>query len=99
MEFVPYRVLRNQPSELRRKLEEKGELVVTVDGKPLAVMFQVPNGSLEDLVLLLSQVRAQLAVAAIRKQARKRGLGNMTVEQADVLVQEARAARRIGQVG
>ncbi len=99
MEFVPYRVLRNQPSELRRKLEEKGELVITVDGKPLAVMFQVPNGSLEDLVLLLSQVRAQLAVAAIRKQARKRGLGDMTVEQADALVQEARAARRKGLVG
>lgn len=99
MEFVPYRVLRNQPSELRRKLEEKGELVITVDGKPLAVMFQVPNGSLEDLVLLLSQVRAQLAVAAIRKQARKRGLGDMTVEQADALVQEARAARRKGPVG
>lgn len=99
MEFVPYRVLRNQPSELRRKLEEQGELVVTVNGEPLAVMLQIPKGSLEDLVLLLSQVRAKLAVAAIREQARQRGLGNMTVEQADVLVQEARAARRTGLAG
>jgi antitoxin (DNA-binding transcriptional repressor) of toxin-antitoxin stability system len=94
MEFVPYRVLRNQPSELRRKLKENGELVVTVDGEPLAVMIEIPKGSLEDLVLLLSQIRAQLAVAAIREQARQRGLGNMTVEQADVLVQDARIARR-----
>jgi antitoxin (DNA-binding transcriptional repressor) of toxin-antitoxin stability system len=94
MEFVPYRVLRNQPSELRRKLKENGELVVTVDGEPLAVMIEIPKGSLEDLVLLLSQIRAQLAVAAIREQARQRGLGNMTVEQADVLVQDARSARR-----
>ena len=73
MEFVPYRVLRNQPSELRKKLEEKGELIVTVDGEPMAVMLQIPKGSLEDLVLLLSQVRAQLAVATIREQARKSG--------------------------
>jgi hypothetical protein len=94
MEFVPYRVLRNQPSELRRKLKENGELVVTVDGEPLAVMIEIPKGSLEDLVLLLSQIRAQLAVSAIREQARQRGLGNMTVEQADVLVQDARSARR-----
>ena len=71
MEFVPYRILRNQPAELRRKLEENGELVVTVDGEPLAVMLEIPKGSLEDLVLLLSQIRAQLAVAAIRKQARQ----------------------------
>lgn len=96
MEFVPYRVLRNQPSELRKKLEEQGELVVTVDGEPMAIMLQIPKGSLEDLVLLLSQVRAQLAVTAIREQARKSGLNKMTVEQADKLVHETRASRRAG---
>jgi hypothetical protein len=94
MEFVPYRMLRNQPSELRKKLDEKGELIVTVDGEPMAVMLQIPKGSLEDLVLLLSQVRAQLAVAAIRDRARKRGQSNMTVEQADALVGKTRQARR-----
>jgi CRISPR/Cas system CSM-associated protein Csm2 small subunit len=96
MEFVPYRVLRNQPSELRKKLDEKGELVVTVDGEPMAIMLQIPKGSLEDLVLLLSQVRAQLAVATIREQARKSGLNKMIVEQVNVLVKETRAARRGG---
>ena len=96
MEFVPYRVLRNQSSELRKKLDEQGELVVTVDGEPMAVMLKIPKGSLADLVLLLSQVRAQLAAATIREQARKSGLNTMTVEQADVLVKETRAARRGG---
>ena len=96
MEFVPYRVLRNQPAELRKKLDEQGELVVTVDGEPMAVMLQIPKGSLEDLVLLLSQVRAQLAMATIREQARKSSLNKMTVEQADMLVKETRAARRGG---
>jgi len=94
MEFVPYRMLRNQPSELRKKLNEEGELVVTVDGEPLAVMLQIPKGSLEDLVLLVSQVRAQLAVSAIREGARQRGQGRMTVEQADALVGKTRQARR-----
>jgi hypothetical protein len=96
MEFVPYRLLRNQPSELRKKLDEQGELVVTVDGEPMAVMLQIPKGSLEDLVLLLSQVRAQLAAATIREQARKSGLNTMTTEQADILVKETRAVRRGG---
>jgi hypothetical protein len=99
MEFVPYRLLRNQPTELKRKLEEKGELVVTVDGEPLALMLQIPKGSLEDLVLLLAQVRAQLAAAAIREQARQRGLGNMAIKQADTVVQEARKVRRSGRAG
>ncbi len=93
MEFVPYRMLRNQPSELRKKLDEKGELVVTVDGEPLAILLQIPKGSLEDLVMLLSQVRAQLAVSAIREGARKRGSSNMTVNEADALVEKTRRAR------
>jgi len=97
MEFVPYRVLRNQPSELRKKLEEKGELVVTVDGEPLAVMLQIPKGNLEDLVMLISQLRAQLAIATIRKQARNLNLDKMTVAQADKLVKDARVAHRNGQ--
>jgi hypothetical protein len=96
MEFVPYRLLRNQPAELRRKLEEQGELVVTVDGEPLAIMLQVPKGNLEELVLLLSQVRAQLAVAIIREQARKSGRDSMTTEQADEIVSQARRSRRTG---
>jgi hypothetical protein len=94
MEFVPYRLLRNQPKELRRKLEELGELVVTVDGEPLAIMLQVPKGSLEDLVLLLSRVRAQMAVASIREKSRRSGLDRMTANDVDEIVQEVRDERR-----
>ena len=96
MEFVPYRLLRNQPAELRRMLEEQGELVVTVDGEPLAIMLQVPKGNLEELVLLLSQVRAQLATAVIREQARKSGRDSMTPEQANEIIKETRRGRRTG---
>jgi len=94
MEFVPYRLLRNQPGELRRRLEEQGELVVTVDGEPLAVMLQIPKGSLEDLVLLISQVRAQLAVGEIREEARRSGRKKMSSKEIDALVKETRALRR-----
>ncbi|MCC6568370.1 MAG: hypothetical protein U0V48_04240 [Anaerolineales bacterium] len=94
MEFVPYRLMRNQPKELRKKLEKQGELVVTVDGEPLAIMLQVPKGSLEDLVMLVSQVKAQLSVARIRQNARQNGTDQMTDEEINAVVQESRAQRR-----
>jgi hypothetical protein len=94
VEFIPYRLMRNQPNELRKKLEEQGELVVTVDGEPMAIMLQIPRGSLEDLVLLVSQVRAQLAVAKIRQNARQTGKDKISEEEADYVVQETRAKRR-----
>ena len=94
MEFVPYRLMRNQPKELRKKLERQGELVITVDGEPMAIMLQVPKGSLEDLVMLVSQVRAQLAVAQIRQGARQSGKDQMTDEEINSVIQEVRAKRR-----
>lgn len=94
MEFIPYRLMRNQPKELRKKLEQQGELVVTVDGEPMAIMLQIPKGSLEDLVMLVSQVRAQLAVAEIRQQARQNGADQMTGDEIDAIIQETRAKRR-----
>ena len=95
MEFVPYRLIRNEPNELRKKLEKQGELVVTVDGEPMAIMLKIPKGSLEDLVMLISQVRAQLVVAGTRQQARQSGKDQMTDEEIAAIVQEARSKRRI----
>ena len=86
--------LRNQPNELRKRLEQQGELVVTVDGEPLAVLLQIPKCSLEDMVLLLSQVRAQLAVAQIREAARKTGRKSMSAKAIDALIKESRTERR-----
>jgi hypothetical protein len=95
MDFVPYRLLRNQPTELRRKLEEQGELVVTVNGEPMAIMLQVPEGNLDELVLLISQVRAKLAVANVREQARQRGLDRLTPDEIDAVIEQARQDRGI----
>jgi hypothetical protein len=94
MEFVPYRLLRNQPGELRKRLEEQGELVVTVNGEPLAVMLQIPKGSPEDFVILVAQVRAQLAAVQIREGARKGGEDRMSPREVDDLVKETRLRRR-----
>ena len=91
MDFVPYRELRNEPAALRKKLEQQGELVVTVDGKPFAVMVDLQDGaSLEDLMKLISRFRAQRAVRQIRADARKQGLDKLSSEQIDTLIEKTR---------
>jgi hypothetical protein len=67
MEFVPYRLLRNEPAALRRKLADQGELVVTLEGKPFAVMIDLTGSEgLDDILLLVSRLRAQMAARAVR---------------------------------
>ena len=97
MQFVPYRLLRDQPNELRRRLEEQGELVVTVNGEPLALMLSIPKGNPEDFVFLISRVRAQLAVAEIREGASKSERNRMSSEDIDALIKQTRDDRRANQ--
>lgn len=95
MEFIPYRVLRNEPTALRKKLADQGELVVTVDGKPFAVMIDLAGGeNMDDILLMVSRLRAQMAARAIRSQARRDGLDKLSEEQVEALIQKTRAERK-----
>jgi hypothetical protein len=95
MQFVPYRSLRNEPSALRKKLEAEGDLVVTVSGKPFAVMINLPEGdSIEDILLMVSRLRAQMAVRAIRSQARRYGLDKITDKDINALIKKTRSERK-----
>lgn len=95
MEFIPYRVLRNEPTALRKKLEDQGELVITVDGKPFAVMIDLAGGeNMDDILLMVSRLRAQMAARAIRSQARRDGLDRLSEEQVEALIQKTRAERK-----
>lgn len=95
MEFIPYRMLRNEPSALRKKLADEGELIVTVEGKPFAVMIDLTsNESMEDVLLMVSRLRAQMAVREMRSQSRRNKLDKMADEEIDALIQTTRARRK-----
>ena len=94
MQFVPYRTLRNEPTTLRKKLASEGELVVTMDNKPFAVMISLGDENVQDILLMVSRLRAQMAVRAIRSQARKAGLDTMTLKDVNALIKKTRAERK-----
>ena len=94
MQFVPYRDLRNEPSALRKKLANEGELIVTVDNKPFAVMINLGDENVQDILLMVSRLRAQMAARAIRSQARRDGLDKLTLKDVNALVKKTRAERK-----
>ena len=94
MQFVTYRDLRNEPSALRKKLAREGELVVTVDNKPFAVMINLDDENVQDILLMVSRLRAQMAARSIRSQARRDGLDKMTLKDVNALIKKTRAERK-----
>jgi hypothetical protein len=94
MQFVPYRDLRNEPAAVRKKLANEGELVVTVDNKPFAVMINLGDENVQDILLMVSRLRAQMAARSIRSQSRRDGLDKMTLKDVNALIKKTRAERK-----
>lgn len=94
MEFIPYRMLRNEPSALRKKLSDQGELIVTVEGKPFAAMIDLSSvNDIEDILILLSRLKAQMALRSLRSQAKIKGTDRFSDDEIDSLVQKTRRER------
>jgi antitoxin (DNA-binding transcriptional repressor) of toxin-antitoxin stability system len=93
MQFVPYRIIRNQPTELRERLKQEGELVVTSNGEPMALLVHIEPGQVEEALLLVAQLRAQQSVSAIRKEAQEKGLDRISADVVEEEIQAVRASR------
>ena len=87
MQSVSFRDLQIiAPLTLRKKLTSEGVLVVTVNNKPFAAMINLGNANTQDILLLTSRLRAQMATLSIRNQARKDGMDKTTLKEVNVLI-------------
>ncbi len=93
MEFVSVRDLRIQPGQVWRRLSKAGELVLTLNGKPIALLSSVSDSTLEQTLVAFRQARAQAAVSQIRATAQARGLAKLSNDEIDAEIQSSRRSR------
>jgi hypothetical protein len=87
---LPYRVMRNQPGRLEDCLRKDGIVLITRKGEPFAFMLGLADESLVDTFGLITQLRAQRAVASMRGEARGRGLDCMVDRDVQAEIDAAR---------
>ena len=91
MKFLSTRDLRNRPGFVR-ELARKDDLVLTANGKPIAILLGVEEDELEETADAIRQAKAQRALSRMRRQAASRGLS--TRKNIDSLIKaEVRAVR------
>ena len=93
METLSYRVIRNEPGKLEEALAREGIVIVNKNGQPFALMLDAASRSLESLLRLASQLRAQLAVTEMRASARDRGLDRMPPDDLRLEIEAIRSER------
>jgi prevent-host-death family protein len=94
MKFISSRELRINPGAVWKRLRQEKDLVITSNGKPVAVLTSAEEDSLEDVLTTLRQGRAQAAVAHIRQAAVAHGLDKLTDEAIQDVVRKTRREGR-----
>jgi len=88
MDFYTARDLRTTPKELWDSLASSGEVVITSNGKPKALLVDISQDNFEEVLKALRQTRAMLAVNRMRKTAEANGF--MTDEEIEAEIADAR---------
>ena len=90
MRFISVREMNTRPKEIWEKIKEE-ELVITSNGKPIALLSAVSEETLEKTLRMIRRSRALMALEEMQKKSLASGLDKM----ADAEIQdEIRAVRK-----
>jgi antitoxin (DNA-binding transcriptional repressor) of toxin-antitoxin stability system len=94
MKFISVRDFRTSSASIWKKLPGERELIVTNNGKPIALLTPLSDETLEDTV---SAVRRAKAINAVKKmQEISVALGNdkMTLEEINAIISDVRKNKK-----
>ena len=84
-----------QPRRLKERLKDEQELLLTSDGRPVAVLVHVdPAEDPEAVIQSIRDSRSRLALSRIREAAARRGVSGLSWSSINREVRAARAASR-----
>jgi antitoxin (DNA-binding transcriptional repressor) of toxin-antitoxin stability system len=94
MRFVSVRDLRIKGRQVWEDLVKEKELVVTSNGKPIALITGVSEANLEEAIADLRRARALRAIDEMQRAALDAGLDKMTGREIQVKIRASRKARK-----
>ena len=94
MKFIPSRDLRIRPGEVWKRLRAERELVITSNGRPVAVMIPVRDDNLAQTIQTMRRARLQETIRQMQRESVRKGLDRLTMAEIDEEIRRARLERR-----
>ena len=88
MTFYSIRDLRTESKKIWSSLSEGQEIIITNNGKPAALMLEIPEDGFDETIQAVRQAKAMIAFNNMRRQAINAGL--KTEEEIDALISDIR---------
>lgn len=93
MKFVSVRDLRGKSAQLWKALSDEREMIVTSNGRPIAILAAVSESNLEESLAAFRQARAVEAVASLQRRSVEQGTDRIAMDEIDTEIKAVRKKR------
>ena len=93
MKFLSVRDLRSKSAQVWQDLPSERELIITSNGRPIAILAAINESNLEESLTAFRQARAVEAVATLQRPSADQGTNNLTIDEIDAEIRAVRKSR------
>ena len=94
MNFYTVRDLRTTSKNVWESLSAQGHVVITNNGKPTALMIDIADNNLEEVLAAVRQAQALRALKRLQADSLRKGLDGLTEEDIETEISAARKERK-----
>ena len=94
MKFITVRELRVRSGQVWNKLARERDMILTSNGKPIAILTAVSEETLEESLAAVRRARAVAAVEHLQRQSVRAGTDKLSPAEIAAEIRASRKARR-----
>jgi antitoxin (DNA-binding transcriptional repressor) of toxin-antitoxin stability system len=94
MKFVSVRDFRTASSSIWKKLPDEREMIITNNGRPIALLTPLTDETLEDTISAVRRAKAINAVKKMQEVSVKLGNDTMPLEEINAIIADTRKKKK-----
>ena len=94
MKFLSVRDLKTKSSQVWKELAGQKEMIVTSNGRPIALLSSINENNLEQLLTAFRRARATNALASIQYESTQKGTDKISMDEIDAEIGAVRSKRK-----
>lgn len=90
MKFLSVRELRGRSAQIWKELPEEREMIVTSNGRPIAILAAITEENLEESLSAFRRSRAVEAVVSLQRRSAEKGNDRISMDEINAEIRSVR---------
>jgi prevent-host-death family protein len=94
VKFITARDFRIRPGSVWENLKKNNEVVITSNGKPIALLTGVSDINFDETLKAIRRAKAEIALSKMRAASLEKGLSKLSDKEIEAEIRSVRKARK-----